>query len=185
LIPEPSELGDKGKLRERYAEFLKAAGIARLPVAPDASEVQAYRLKSKDGAVAWVANSWGETRTVQFENVGLTIAADHGGMVQFGADGDIETVIAAGPLTIDGKTVCEGPGYLLRSLGGEDIRSAKQVILLPLEPGTVRLARTAATRATTWDEVGLELPVDGGERQVSVTVDEVLCGRWIALETAP
>jgi hypothetical protein len=150
FIPEPAELGDRASLRERYAEFLKPAGIARLPVTPDTSEVQVHRVMGQDGSIAWVANSWGETRTVTFDagpEVGLTIAAEHGGMVQFGPDGDIETVIAGGPLTIDGRTVCEGPGYLLRSLGGEDIRSAKQVILLPLEPGTVRLARTRETAA--------------------------------------
>lgn len=178
FVPEPAELGDKAKLRERYAEFLKTAGIGRLPVSPDTSEVHAYRVKDRDGAVAWIANSWGETRTVQFDNVGLSVAAEHGGMVQFGPDGDVETVIGYGPLTIDGKTVCDGPGYLLRSRDGGDIRSAA-VALLPLAPGTVRLARTMASKAALQD--GGEVAFEAAERQISVSVDDVVRGRWISL----
>jgi len=80
----------------------------------------------------------------------------------------------------------------LRSLDGQDIRSAKQVALMPLAPGTVGLARTATTSARraewsagTWTPVGEPLRVEGGERQVSVAVDEVLRGQWILLTAAP
>ncbi len=34
FVPEPAELGDKARLRSRYAAFLQAAGLARLPVQP-------------------------------------------------------------------------------------------------------------------------------------------------------
>ncbi|MBN2450520.1 MAG: beta-galactosidase [Lentisphaeria bacterium] len=152
---DPMELGaDAGSLRSLYAWFLEQAAVEPLPVQPRDPGLHAYVQPTREGEVMVL---YGRDRERGFPRVEVSCPAGrvvlgvrrrHPGLVAYSRGGSVRAVAGDGPVSRDGRPVVVFDGQAgVVSLDGADIGASRAVMLLPLEPCTIRLELTSVLRA--------------------------------------
>ncbi len=180
--------------RAMYLDFLARARVDRNPVTPDEGWLQCFQVPLEGGGRAFVLYNNSDkttTATVTLAGIGpeavgvdqitLEIAPNCPGLVITGPGRQTVTAVEAqGEVTRNGKPFATIRGHaIIQSLDGKDIRSARQLLILPWpgiygrppqegKPGEVALASLAGMRvelgelrSTKWTRLE-PLKADGG-----------------------
>jgi len=150
-----------------YLAFLKSAGIEGLPAEADAPGLHVFRVPGEESD-AWIASRTnGESWNGNLG--GFEVALPQGGecVLIVGHDGALRAAGCAGAVRKGGRELLSGTArFFAVAQDGGSLAEAKNLLVLPLGAGDVRIARTAATRMTA--EAG-----------------EVQNGRWRRLVPVP
>jgi len=182
FVPYPLELRPRDGNRAVYRDFLEFAQIQPLGLEPDLGGVHVFSLPTRPGDTAYVlfnaasppyeggAGGGAEEQIVTLtdppEPVELTLRRDRPGFVLVGPRGEIKALESQGRVRIGGQIVLDGASHvLLAAVDGQDFRQSAALVVLPLEPGRLRLATDRA-----W-------------RRPRAEVGEVAAGGWRSLET--
>lgn len=176
----------------RYREVLQSAGVPPIGLEPNDPRLHLFRLPLRDGGLVYVlfnADASQPSRKVTLTDcrppVTLTVARQRPALLWFDGRGALRAVETQGRCEAGGRLVVEDTtrGMLL-SLDGKDLRQARAVLLMPLEPGTVRLQSGARWRSPTLETGEIQggawrtfeeasVAPTGGEVVVAVAADQV------------
>jgi len=139
----------------RYREVLQMAGVPPIGLEPNDPRLHLFRLPLRDGGLVYVlfnADASQPSRKVTLTDcrppVTLTVARQRPALLWFDGRGALRAVETQGRCEAGGRLVVEDTtrGMVL-SLDGKDLRQARAVLLMPLEPGIVRLQSGARWRS--------------------------------------
>lgn len=176
---DPLELHAVSARREQdlalYRRVLETGGVKPLGLEPNDPRMHLFRLPLRDGGQVYVLFNTDDTqpaRTVTLTDcqppITLTVAGQRPALLWFDGKGALRAVETQGECRA-GKDVIlsDNTRGIVLTLDGEDIRRSRAVVLMPLQPGSVRINQTAAWR--------------GGV----VATGEVRDGEWRSYEFAP
>ena len=151
---------------DRYRQFLQSAGVPRVPATPDREDLHVFRVEGEDGD-AYVFSNAGPAVTVTIQDVSLELSEHGTGYLLFGHDLSLRALEAQGRVTRGGKPVTQIRGHaFVISRDGADLASSDSLLVLPLQPGEVRLFRKE--------------PIPG-----EASVGEIKDGSWRRLTSLP
>lgn len=155
--------------RATLPAFLQLAGIRPHPA--NAPGGQIFKLPVREGQVYTVTtHPWNQApRAVEWEIEGgcvrLGLGAQCVGLLAVNREGAICAMEGVSLVGQDGEKIVEASGHvILSAAGAEDLRKAPGLLLLPVEPGVVRLRSALRLEALAGD---------------------LAAGRWVARESLP
>jgi len=158
-----------------YRSVLSAAGIRPIALEPDDPLVHVFRVPMQDGGQVYVLFNTADTqpaRTITLRDchppVALSVAPQRPGLLWFDGRGALRAVEAHGACSVGGKTVLQdNTGGMVLSLDRRDLRHSRALLLMPIRPGTIRLAS------------------DHPWRNAIVQTGDIHDGKWRQCETTP
>lgn len=161
-----------------YRAVLTDAKVPILSATPDNPQVKVFHVAGVDSD-AWLFYNGGSTGDVSADGFTLNLAHNRTGLVIAGHDGSIRVIEADGAVRKDGRTIAvfEGHGFLV-SQDDADITRSKDLLALPIEPGSVRLHRSVPVasadvverHADTWRALGpVAIHTLGGDLTIQVS----------------
>jgi hypothetical protein len=154
---------------------LAAGRVKPIGLSPDAPQLHVFRLPLTDGGHVCVLFNTDEsqparhvTLTDYASPMTLTVARKRPALVWFDGRGALRAVETQGGCRVgnDSLLTDETRGIVL-SLDGQDLRRSRALLLMPLQPGTIRLSQ--------------EQPWHAGV----VATGEIRDGEWWSYESAP
>jgi hypothetical protein len=131
---------------DTYLSFLKAAGIADLPTAPDGRGLDVFRVPGENGDAWIVSQTNGQPWSGKLG--GFDVALPNGGeaVLIIGRDGGLLAAGCEGSIGKDDKELFGGTTrFFAIAQGGRSLGDAKNLLVLPLGAGEIRIARDEAT----------------------------------------
>jgi hypothetical protein len=190
---DPAELDDTepSRLLRRglYGAFLRAASIGPRAVEPDAQWLHVLAQPVAEGMVHVVVNTKigaGAERVNLPTAAGpirLTVRNRWSAMVAVSRDGKAIAVGADATAAVGAEPLMDGAGQkVLLSLDGEDVRRSVSLVIVPMEPGQVRLPRQSSDRVAVVGEYSEgrwvtyeRLPLDAGRPTIDIDADRATC----------
>ncbi|MHB0955665.1 MAG: beta-galactosidase [Pirellulaceae bacterium] len=156
--------------RELYRAVAQECGLSTLAIAPDVPWLHLLSQPTARGVAQVVFHAGQEASPLEIAipsvagQVGLRIRPGWPALAVTTTDGQVVMVNSCGDATVDGQSICSGPGQkILLSLDGADLRQSQALLVAPLEAGSV------------------DLPVREGE--FVAVVGDFAEGAWIPAET--
>jgi hypothetical protein len=143
--------------RTLYRQVLVDAGLAPLNVTPDSPAICAFHVPGLD-ADAWLFYNDGPASDVSAGGFTLHLAKGGTGTVIVAHDGAVRVIEAQGAVRRGQKTIANfaSNGFLI-ALDDRDIAASRNLLALPLAPGTISLAvTTKPTSAQVADSVAAD-----------------------------
>ncbi len=190
---DPIELdaSDEGARVRRalYAAFLRAVGVAPLPVSPDAAWLHVMAQRTERGRVHVVFNTRKERGPAAVElptaagRVSLAVRGRWPALAAATDDGRVFVVNAYGRAAVDGRLLMSGSGqHALLSLDGLDLRQSRAMLIGPFDVGRVELPPRPGTYAAVVGEfrggrwTGLErILLPPGRLVIPIDADRATC----------
>lgn len=192
-LADPIELDDrepaKAVRQAFYRGLLRAAGIAPLPIEPDAPWLQVMAQPTARGVVHVVVNTktGPGSQSVQVGTaagpIGLGVRNRWPAIAAVTGDGKLMAVGADGKASAGGRSIMEGNGSkLLLSLDGIDLGNSSAILAAPFEPGSLELPRrpedlvacVGEFRSGSWTTLE-RLPVNRDRPVVTIDADRATC----------
>ena len=176
---DPVELHSVAARRDKdlalYRRVLSLGGVDPLGLEPNDPRIHLFRQPLQDGGQVYVLFNTDETRsarTVTLRDccppVTLAIARKRPALLWFDGKGALRAVESQGQYRVgsDHLLTDETRGIVL-TLDGQDVRRSRALLLMPLQPGTVRVNQTQPWRSGV------------------VTTGEIRDGEWWSYESTP
>lgn len=189
-------------LRRRWIALLDRAGVTRVQVQPDSPTVLVMPVALEDGAALVLVNTGVETQRVTArlpdgKSLETTLAPWEPALAAWDSAGRVPALEGGQGLYCDGRPVAESDGHMLlwsaetQNAQDADIRSAREVFLVPTTARRIRLFR--ATTGTDRAEFGefrsgkwcklVDIPLHTANTELRLEVPADCLGEMIRIGT--
>lgn len=153
-----------------YGKFLDFAGVERISLKPDDPSIRVFRLSATTGETVYIFfNESEDEKDIALDTgnrpVSLSLGAKKPGLIGIMPSGGISSLESQGKIKVASEVILDTDSHvMIASLDGQSIDNSESLMMLPVEPGYVKIA----------SQINWGNPV--------IAVGEIRSGKWHPLD---